>query len=204
MVDDRTDYHLNTNLTTKPFDKDIPNLINPSTLQQIELNLNEEPELVNKVSTLSYIYENYIAPNGIIIFILCLLIFFLFVRYYFFADAFKGKDIIVDEEDEEDEEQKLRNQFMKNKLYKQYIQHYRNDSFQDESTIELVGTDDESDFDNDSQHQNNSKYDGINLDHGRDTNTMLENEDLFRYNMNSFIVDQGSKERDKIAKEMFR
>lgn len=191
----------NTALITKPFDKDMPNLINPATLQQIESNLNEKPDLTNKISTFTYIYEKYIEPNGIIIFIICILIFAIFIRYYFFADILKDKDLSIDNNSEEDEEEKLRNQFMKNKLYKQYIDHYKNDSLDDDSSVELVGTDD-SDSNYNSNYNDRAFFDGVNLDHGRDE--LLDNENNFRYNMDSFIVDQGFKNRDRIAKEMFR
>jgi hypothetical protein len=210
---------LNTILTTKPFDKNIPNLINPSILQQIENNLNEPFIQPNKLNTISHIYQDYIAPNGIIIFFICLIFLFIFIRYYFFADVFnnsinKNKDIKnknkKKKKTENDKDNEIRNSFVKNKIYNEYYQHYKNDIFQDDESIELVGTDDDTSYDysNDSPNKNmdnstmdNSTMNNYILDHG--TN-LLENEEQFRYNIGSFNANEGFKNRDKIAKEMFR
>jgi hypothetical protein len=185
---------LNYNLVTRPFDSDIPNLINPATLQYIENTINDKPDIVETPysDSLQNFYNYFIEPNLFILFMILLVISFFFIRYYFNNFVFENKTI-PRKNKKKKKNDKITN-YYKKKIYDDMINNRsiinNNEPILD---LDLNITDDGSDdliqqinFQNDDNYSNYDNDDNISL--------------------NSFIrsgMDGGISERDRIAQNMF-
>jgi hypothetical protein len=150
---------LNTNHITMPYDNTAPNLINPSTIQQIQNGLNNNyvpPDKNVFFDNVSSFYIDYIQPNIIIIFLLILMIFMLFVRYYFLSDIIdsnknknKNIDSDIDTDTDDDSDIDNNNLVKNNKIQKsvRFITPYKNDSDENIEFDSIFDSDDTNSYD---------------------------------------------------------
>ena len=150
---------LNTNHITMPYDNTAPNLINPSTIQQIQNGLNNNyipPDNNAFFDNITSFYTDYIQPNIIIIFLLILMIVMLFVRYYFLNDIIdnntkNNNNIDSDIDTDTDEENNNSNLVKNNKIQKsvRFITPYNIDSDENIEFDSIFDSDETNSYDSD-------------------------------------------------------